>query len=103
MLYGAQIQAMMPKLHSTNFPGMELIRPLYCVHVDQIIAWKTTTVWNFIQCACRFTENCPVNEMKPASRNERSEAVVKAAEDRESSGGKAYFSEYSLCKTGYFN
>ena len=58
MLYGAQIQAMMPKLHSTNFPGMELIRPMYCVHEESIIAWKQYNDLEFIQCACRFTENC---------------------------------------------
>ena len=58
MLYGAQIQTMMPKLHSTNFPGMELIRPMYCVHEENIIAWKQYNDLEFIQCACRFTENC---------------------------------------------
>ena len=58
MLYGAQIQTMMPKLHSTNFPGMELIRPMYCVHEDDIIAWKNYNELSFIQCACRFTEGC---------------------------------------------
>ena len=56
MLYGAQLQGMMPKLHSTNFPGMELIRPLYCVHEDDILAWKRYNRLTFLQCACRFTE-----------------------------------------------
>ncbi len=56
MLYGAQLQGMMPKLHSTNFPGMELIRPLYCVHEEDIIAWKRYNNLEFLQCACRFTE-----------------------------------------------
>ncbi len=58
MFYGGQLQAMLPKLHSTNFPGMELIRPLYCVHEDDILAWKRCNDLEFIQCACRFTENC---------------------------------------------
>ena len=58
LFYGAQLQAMMPKLHSKNFPGMELIRPLYCVHEDAIIAWKNYNHLRFLQCACRFTENC---------------------------------------------
>ena len=58
MLYGAQIQTMMPKLHSTNFPGMELIRPLYLVREDDIIHWARYNDLHFIQCACRFTENC---------------------------------------------
>ena len=58
MFYGSQLQAMPPKLHSTNFAGMELIRPLYCVHEDSIIAWKNYNELEFIRCACRFTENC---------------------------------------------
>ena len=58
MFYGSQLQAMPPKLHSTNFAGMELIRPLYCVHEDNIIAWKNYNELEFIRCACRFTENC---------------------------------------------
>ncbi|MBR1873913.1 MAG: tRNA 2-thiocytidine biosynthesis protein TtcA [Eubacterium sp.] len=56
MFYGAQLQAMIPKLHSTNFPGMELIRPLYCVHEDDIIAWRDFNRLDFLQCACRLTE-----------------------------------------------
>ena len=57
MFYGAQLQAMPPKLHSTNFEGMELIRPLYCIHEDDILAWKRYNDLEFIQCACRFTES----------------------------------------------
>ena len=57
MLYGAQLQGMMPKLHSTNFGGMELIRPLYCVHEEDIIAWRRYNHLEFLQCACRFTES----------------------------------------------
>lgn len=56
MFYGSQIQGMMPKLHSTNFDGMELIRPMYCVHEDSIKAWCRYNNLEFIQCACRFTE-----------------------------------------------
>lgn len=56
MFYGSQIQGMMPKLHSTNFEGMELIRPMYCVHEDSIKAWCRYNNLEFIQCACRFTE-----------------------------------------------
>ena len=56
LFYGAQLQAMPPKLKSRNFPGMELIRPLYCVHEDAIIAWKNYNDLRFLQCACRFTE-----------------------------------------------
>ena len=56
LFYGAQLQTMPPKLHSKIFPGIELIRPLYCVHEDDIIAWKNYNHLQFLQCACRFTE-----------------------------------------------
>ena len=56
LFYGGQLQAMLPKLRSKNFPGMELIRPLYCVHEDAVIAWKNYNHLQFLQCACRFTE-----------------------------------------------
>ena len=56
LFYGAQLQAMPPKLHSKNFPGMELIRPLYCVHEDAVIRWRDYNGLRFLQCACRFTE-----------------------------------------------
>ena len=58
MLYGGQVQTMMPKLHSQNFEGMELIRPLYLVKEEDIKAWRDYNRLQFIQCACRFTENC---------------------------------------------
>lgn len=58
MFYGSQLQAMPPKLHSKNFAGMELIRPMYCILEEDILAWKRYNDLEFIQCACRFTENC---------------------------------------------
>jgi len=58
MLYGAQIQTMMPKLHSTNFEGMELIRPLYLVRESDICAWRDYNDLHFLQCACHFTDTC---------------------------------------------
>lgn len=58
MLYGGQIQTMMPKLHSTNFEGMELIRPMYLIREADIIHWCSYNDLHFIQCACRFTETC---------------------------------------------
>ena len=60
MFYGSQLQAMPPKLHSDHFEGMELIRPMYCVHEEDIIAWRRYNELEFIQCACRFTENCTI-------------------------------------------
>lgn len=56
MLYGGQVQTMMPKLHSTNFPGMELIRPMYLIREEAIIHWKNYNDLTFIRCACRLTE-----------------------------------------------
>ena len=58
MLQSAQIQTMMPKLHSTNFEGMELIRPLYLVREQDICAWRDYNELHFLQCACHFTDTC---------------------------------------------
>jgi tRNA(Ile)-lysidine synthase TilS/MesJ/rhodanese-related sulfurtransferase len=58
MLYGAQVQTMMPKLKSTNFDGMELIRPMYLIREDDIKAWRDYNGLRFIQCACKFTDTC---------------------------------------------
>ncbi len=58
MLYGSQVQTMMPKIHSENYAGMQLIRPMYLVREADIIHWKQYNDLQFIQCACRFTENC---------------------------------------------
>ena len=62
MLYGAQIQTMLPKLHSTNYPGMELIRPLYLVREADIVRWRDYNSLRFLRCACRFTENSATDE-----------------------------------------
>ena len=72
MLYGAQVQTMMPKLHSTNFEGMELIRPLYLVREDDIKAWRDYNGLHFIQCACKFTDTCTTcnNEENQSKRME---------------------------------
>ena len=58
ILYGSQVQTMMPKIHSENYEGMQLIRPMYLVREADIIKWKQHNDLQFIQCACRFTENC---------------------------------------------
>lgn len=77
MLYGAQVQTMMPKLHSTNFEGMELIRPLYLVREDDIIAWRNYNKLTFLQCACKFTEACAheENEENTSKRKEIKELI----------------------------
>lgn len=77
MLYGSQIQTMMPKLHSTNFEGMELIRPLYLVREDDIKAWRDYNNLRFIQCACKFTDTCTTcnNEESKSKRVEIKELI----------------------------
>ena len=75
MLYGAQIQAMPPKLRSKNFEGMQLIRPLYCVKENDIIAWKNFNKLTFLQCACHFTENLPQDEISPSARLETKKLI----------------------------
>lgn len=79
MLYGAQIQTMMPKLHSTNFEGMELIRPLYLVREDDIKAWRDYNGLHFIQCACKFTDTCTTcnNEENRSKRVEIKQLIAK--------------------------
>lgn len=62
MLYGGQVQTMMPKLKSTNFEGMELIRPMYYIHEKDIIHWQKYNYLEFIQCACKFTQNISKDE-----------------------------------------
>ena len=75
MFYGSQLQGMIPKLKSTNFEGMELIRPLYCVHEDDIIAWARYNNLHFIQCACRFTDADFVSETGGTKRREIKELI----------------------------
>ena len=72
MLYSAQVQTMMPKLHSTNFEGMELIRPMYLIREDDIKAWRDYNDLHFIQCACKFTDTCTTcnNEENQSKRME---------------------------------
>ncbi|MDE6849171.1 MAG: ATPase [Ruminococcus sp.] len=73
MLYGGQVQTMMPKLHSTNFEGMELIRPLYLVREADIKHWRDYNDLHFIQCACKFTDNCTTCEPDGRSVSKRLE------------------------------
>ena len=68
MLWGGQIQTMMPKLHSTNYQGMELIRPMYYVREADIIAWRDYNGLEFLQCACRFTEACAADDAASDSK-----------------------------------
>ena len=76
MLYGGQVQTMMPKLHSTNFPGMELIRPMYLIREADIIRWRNFNDLHFIQCACRFTDTCSVTGGNTGSKREQTKQLI---------------------------
>lgn len=75
MLYGSEIKTMMPKLHSDNFEGIELIRPLYLVKEESIISWRNTNELTFINCACRFTEGCSLINDGTSKRKEMKELI----------------------------
>lgn len=75
MLYGAEIKTMMPKLHSDNFKGIDLIRPLYLIKEDDIIKWRNTNELTFINCACRFTEGCSLINDGTSKRKEMKELI----------------------------
>ena len=75
MLYGSEIKTMMPKLHSDNFEGIELIRPLYMVKEESIISWRNTNDLTFINCACRFTEGCSLVNDETSKRKEVKELI----------------------------
>lgn len=77
MFYGAEIKTMMPKLHSDNYEGLELIRPLYLVKEGAIISWKNYNELTFINCACRFTEGCSLINDGTSKRKEMKELIKK--------------------------
>lgn len=77
MLYSGQTKTMMPKLHSTNYEGMELIRPMYLVKEEDVIAWARYNDLTFIQCACRFTENCMLGDNGGGSKRSEMKALIK--------------------------
>lgn len=75
MFYGSEIKTMMPKLHSDNFEGLELIRPLYLVKEEDIISWTKFNELKFINCACRFTEKCSLENDTTSKRKEIKELI----------------------------
>lgn len=75
IFYGSEIKTMMPKLHSDNFEGLELIRPLYLIKESAVLAWKKYNELTFINCACRFTENCSIVDDGTSKRNEMKNLV----------------------------
>ena len=99
MFYGSQLQAMPPKLRSRNFPGMELIRPMYCIHEDDIIAWQNHNGLEFIQCACRFTERA-AETGNDGSSSKRQEVKLLLRELRRTNPGvekSIFHSIHSVC------
>ncbi len=77
MLYSGEVKTMMPKLHSAHYPGMELIRPLYLVREADIIAWRQYNGLQFIQCACRFTENCVLGDNGGGSKRQEMKELLR--------------------------
>jgi tRNA(Ile)-lysidine synthase TilS/MesJ len=99
MFYGSQLQGMLPKLHSTNFEGMELIRPLYCIHEDDIISWSKYNGLEFIRCACRFTENGTLsNNGKGISKRTEVKQLIKELKKKDPDIDKSIFNSiHAVC------
>ena len=96
MLYGAQLQAMPPMLRSDNYPGMSLIRPLYCVHEDDILAWKRYNGLEFLQCACRFTE--AAGREAPSGKRRELKELIKGLKQQNPDVEKSIFASlHNLC------
>ena len=76
MLYGGQIQGMLPRIKSTNFEGMELIRPMYCILENDVLRWKEHNGLQFIACACRFTKNLTGGEEDTFSARRRVKELI---------------------------
>ena len=75
MFYGSEVKTMMPKLPSDNFPGIELIRPMYLVEEKAILSWRDSNELTFINCACRFTESCSINDDGTSKRLEMKKLI----------------------------
>lgn len=77
MMYGSQLQAMLPRLQSTNFEGMELIRPMFCIREESIISWARYNSLEFIACACKFTENAAKAEIEELSKRKEIKELIR--------------------------
>lgn len=98
MLYGSQLQAMLPKLRSKNFEGMELIRPLYCVREDAVIAWKEHHGLAFLRCACRFTESIDKSgDGVGESKRQEVKALIKELKRTIRGWKTAFFTASTVC------
>ena len=99
MFYGSQLQGMLPKLHSTNFEGMTLIRPMYCINEEDVLAWKQYNDLEFIECACRFTENCAVsdNGVGASKRQEVKQLIHRLKRDNPQIETSIFNSIHAVC------
>lgn len=77
MFYSGEVKTMLPKLHSAHFAGMQLIRPMYMVREADIIAWKRHNGLSFLQCACRFTENCVLGDNGGGSKRQEMKELLR--------------------------
>ncbi len=96
MFYASQLQAMLPKLRSRNFEGMTLIRPLYLVHEDDIVAWTKANGLEFIRCACRFTENVE-SGVGDSKRQEVKELIRRLKKDNPNIEKSVFNSLHAVC------
>lgn len=80
IFYGSEFKTMMPKLHSDNFEGLQLIRPMYLIKEEDIISWKNFNDLTFLNCACRFTENCSLEDTSKSKREEIKSLIKKLKE-----------------------
>ncbi len=104
MFYGSEIKTMMPKLHSTNFKGLELIRPMYLVKESAILSWKKYNKLEFINCACRFTEGCSVLHDSESKRKEMKDLIKNLRKINENVDYNIFKSVDNVnlnCVTGY--
>ena len=91
MFYASKLEAMIPKLHAQNYPGMELIRPMYCIHEDDIIAWCQYNSLEFIQCACRFTEETSREDGQLVSKRKEMKALIRKLKEDNKDVDKSIF------------
>lgn len=80
MFYGSEVKTMLPKLHSENFEGLELIRPLYLVKEANVLAWCKYNDLTFINCACKFTDRVSKSDEHISKRKEMKELIKKLRE-----------------------
>lgn len=98
LFYGSQLQAMPPKLHSKNFEGMELIRPLYCCREEDIISWQRYNHLEFIRCACKLTEKTEGDDLESASKRKEIKALIRSLRKNNPNIENSIFSAiHSVC------